>query len=118
MMPPRRRVSDARWYVRTWDWVTAPFVDGQEGLSLTRILSVFYAVIVWHSVESEHGIGLNALWLALASIACAFGKSSFSFLLRRINLMAEVRETSTRTTAESRTIEERRDYDSQIEPSP
>lgn len=68
-------------------WLTAPFVDGQEGLSLTRFISIYFAFLVGVSVEKQGGvITWTALWMAMISAAIAFGKSTFTFLLRRVQL--------------------------------
>jgi hypothetical protein len=60
------------------------FVDRRgEGLSLTRFMAIAFAALDCHIIERAHVVSANALWLALACFAVAFGKSTFEFLLRR-----------------------------------
>lgn len=120
-LPP----PDAPWYRKSWVWITAPLVDGQEGLSLTRFLAIYFAYLCGQSVQLSNGrISINALWLALAAAAIAFGKSTFSFLLRRLemrSLLSRSEEDSEqRVTINStqRVIQDRRDASAGIEPAP
>lgn len=65
-------------------FVFAIVVDSWDGLSLTRFLAVLFAYLVYFSVTALNGqITTNTLWLALAAASIAFGKSTFTFFLRR-----------------------------------
>jgi hypothetical protein len=114
--------SGRPWYAKAFYWITAPFVDGQEGLSLTRFLAIYFAILVGHLVEHQHAITANTLWLALASIATAFGKSTFTFLLRRLEMRSVIAQSDTTSethvVTEQKVIEERRDPVLGIEPTP
>lgn len=115
-MSPRERVSGVlravgidpvgtsptlRWLLAAWIFMSAPLVDGREGLSLTRFLSIYFASLVGYSVKEQKGvITLNALWLALASAAIAFGKSTFTFLLRRMAYRGEGKQIDINTRSE------------------
>lgn len=88
-------------------FVFALVVDGWEGLSMTRFLAMYFASLVGYSVRELHGvISGNALWLALAAAAIAFGKSTFTFLLRRISLTSSSVDVNVNATV--REIQERR----------
>jgi hypothetical protein len=98
---PQRRTEDRvtrAWPVRWWIWFTAPLVDGQDGLSLTRFLAIYFAIMVVHVVESTHTISPNALWVILAIFATAFGKSTFTFLLTKASIASQTSTTETTTT--------------------
>ena len=66
-----------------------------EGLSLTRFMAVAYTVLVFNAVLGNHPIGANVLWLALATFAVAFGKSTFTFLLARASLQSNTAQVDT-----------------------
>ena len=66
-----------------------------EGLSLTRFMAVAYTVLVFNAVLGNHSIGANVLWLALATFAVAFGKSTFTFLLARASLQSNTAQVDT-----------------------
>lgn len=84
-------------------FVFALVVDGWEGLSMTRFLAIYFASLVGYSVREQHGvISGNALWLALAAAAIAFGKSTFTFLLRRLSLVSTSADTTVREIVERR----------------
>lgn len=93
-------------------WFLAPFVDGWEGLSLTRFLAIYFAVVVGHAIEAGHAISGNTVWLAIAAAAIAFGKSTFTFFLRRVSLQSQ----STDLTARVETI--KKDATLGYEPAP
>jgi hypothetical protein len=69
---------------RLIEFCFAPIVDHWKGPSITRILALYFAALVGYVIVSTRAISLNALWLSLASLAAAFGKSTFSFLLQRM----------------------------------
>lgn len=85
---------------RAWEFLLAPFVDSYVGISITRLLAIFYALLIWHAVENAHVINNSALTLAIVTLAAAFGKSTFTFFLRR----AEFKQSSTQSDATSTTI--------------
>lgn len=71
----------------TFWFLMSPIVDGRgEGLSLTRFLSIFFAILAFHTAEMEHSISTNLLILMITIFAVAFGKSMFSFLLTRLSI--------------------------------
>ncbi len=91
-----KAVPDTFWFV-VW-----PLVDKRgEGVSITRLLVVSYTVMLWHILESppsSHAITANMLWLALASVAAGFGKSTFSFFLSKVALQSATTVTETTHT--------------------
>lgn len=110
------------WYVGRmwwlWFWIRCvpnvfwffayPFVDKRgEGLSLTRFMAISFVVLIFHVVESNgvHTISANTLWLALACFAVAFGKSTFTFLLSRMEMKAQNQTVETITTDTAKVIE-------------
>ena len=91
---PHRRASDARaWPVRYWFWVTAPLVDGQDGLSLTRFLSIYFALLIGRLVIATNVLTANMLWLAFMCCAVAFGKSTFTFFLMRLSMKSTTKDS-------------------------
>lgn len=65
-------------------FIFALVVDGWEGLSLTRFIAIEFAGLVAYSVIKSGGrISGNALFLAIISASIAFGKSTFTFFLRK-----------------------------------
>lgn len=105
MTPERRRTTDRAWYIAIvaepfW-FVLSLLVDKRgEGLSLTRFMAIAYTVLVFKAVVNNHPIGANTLWLALASFAVAFGKSTFTFLLTRASLRSQTTQADV-TVAET-----------------
>lgn len=101
----RRRHSDHPWYVLL---VTEPFwflfwplTDKRgEGLSLTRILACAFGCEDLHIMETNHAVTANQLWLALACFAVAFGKSTFTFLLTRIQLRSQTAQVDVKAAVE------------------
>ena len=104
---PQRRSGDRprAWPVRYWFWITAPLVDGQEGLSLTRFLSIYFALLIGRLVIATHVLTANMLWLAIVCCAVAFGKSVFTFLLTRMTLQSGTQDTTTITGDVSKIID-------------
>lgn len=96
------------WVADAFRWLFAPLVDGWHGLSLTRFLAIYFALLVGHLTEATHTLPANALWLSLAAIAAAFGKTTFTFLLSRMESRATVSQSDARTETISRVIQERR----------
>src|SRR3954463_91783 len=97
-------------HVRAWQFWLAPFVDRYVGVSITRLIALYFAYLVGLSIRLSHGtVGANALWLGLASIAAAFGKSTFTFLLQRMELKSTSVQTDARSESISTVITERRD---------
>lgn len=92
----RQKAKGGPWHVVAFQWVTKPLCDHDGQPSITRCLAIYYAILVGHSVEHNptHELTTNALWLALASMSAAFGKSTFTFLLSKAQLAA----TSTQAT--------------------
>lgn len=132
-MTPRQRISQAMRAIgfepvtvqtspvlRVTVWcarfLTAPFVDGQEGLSLTRFLAIYFAYLAGVSVQKSNGaISGNALLLCLISASIAFGKSTFTFLLHRWGVKAAVADITQRSTV---IVREERDPQLGADPSP
>ncbi len=92
------RAAHRRWddtVGRAWYDCTSQWRDKHSGdLSQTKVLATFFGIMDFYSVmaSTAHGITANQLWLALASMACAFGKSTFNFLLTRVSLQTSVEE--------------------------
>jgi len=91
-----------RWVAVAFVWLLAPLVDRWHGLSLTRFLAIYFALLCGHTIEQTHSVSINVLWLALATIATAFGKSTFTFLLARMEHKASVSEVTVHTIQERR----------------
>lgn len=108
------RITDAQygsidWWktmpIRSWQFWLAPLVDHYQGLSITRLIAVFFAGLVGLSIYLQGGVvGANALWLGLASISAAFGKSTFTFLLTKAQLASQTTQ-STVTTVSKEVVE-------------
>ncbi len=94
----RRRNTDQHWFVVAWQWLLAPIVEGWCGISLVRLLCIYFA---W-KVGQQPTITLNALWLALASLAAAFGEKVFVKLINQLSYKGrgEQRDTTERRTTE------------------
>lgn len=74
----------ASWPTRLRRTLIAPLTDKPDyELSLTRLLALFFAALIWHMVEAGHSLSVTQLTLALAIFAVAFGKSTFTFFLAR-----------------------------------
>lgn len=96
------------WPARAWEFCWAPLVDRYQGPSITRVLAAFFAAMCWRSLELGRSIGLNVLWLALACIAAAFGKSTFTFLLERMRYRGAAEQQDVRVDVAVRQVQERR----------
>lgn len=99
-----RRTEGGRRWPRTYAafrWCTKPICDHDGAPSITRCLAIYFAALVGHSVENhpQHEITTNALWLALASLSAAFGKSTFTFLLSKAQLVASSVQTNATTVS-------------------
>lgn len=106
-----------RWFVWLFKFIFALVVDGWEGLSMTRFLAVYFASLVGFSVRELKGvISGNALTLAIVAAAIAFGKSTFTFLLRRWAGRHESTDTTTNVTI--KTDAPLRDVDRGFQPTP
>lgn len=85
-------------------WCCLPFVDTHSGaVSITRVIALYFAWIVGTSIQQSHGaVSLNTFWLALATLAAAFGKSTFGFLLQKVQITSSIAatEASTRSTTD------------------
>lgn len=85
-------------------WCCLPFVDTHSGaVSITRVIALYFAWVVGQSIHDSHGVvSLNTFWLALATLAAAFGKSTFGFLLQKVQIASTIAatEASTRTTTD------------------
>lgn len=103
-------------------WTVSPIVDKRgEGISLTRLMAIAYTILVFHVVESTHVVGMNILWMVLAGYAVAFGKSTFTFLLTKMEMKATSSATESITANAAdiiREIKGRRDPKAGVEPSP
>lgn len=76
-----RGAGAAGWCDRQWR--RFPFVDAHSGdISITRSLAIYFAWVDGQEI-GKNGVTMNALWLALACLAAAFGKSTFTFLIDR-----------------------------------
>ena len=128
-MSPRERVTQAvravedssAWTWRTvtivWKWLMAPLVSHWQGLSLTRFLAAFIAVLVGHEVMvHEKSLSWVDFWMMLSAIATAFGKPVFAILLSRVglksstldrteNINAKIEQTVTQITDERRGLD-------------
>ncbi len=96
------QVGSRQWWIerplKTWEFWLAPLVDDYRGLSITRVIALFFAGLVGVSITMQHGtVSVNALWLGLAAISAAFGKSTFTFLLTKAQLASQ----STQSTVET-----------------
>jgi hypothetical protein len=103
---------------RALQFCLAPVVDGYKGISITRLMSIQFAVLVWVSVTQQLPVSMNTLWLALAAMAAAFGKSTFSFLLTRMQRSDTHTEARTVNETITHTIQERRDTGAGFEATP
>ncbi len=89
-----RRATDA--IVNAWHDCSSPWRDDhKKAFSLTKILATIGMLLACYSVGTSHAITLNHLWLVLASYACAFGKSTFNFLLTKMQYSASRAEAET-----------------------
>lgn len=101
------QIGSRQWWIeqprRTWEFWLAPLVDHYQGISITRVIALFFAGMVGVSIVMQHGeIGANTLWLGLAAISAAFGKSTFTFLLSKAQLAsATVQQTVTTVSRET-----------------
>jgi hypothetical protein len=79
------------------------------GFSLTKIIAGYFAYKVGFSIGALGGrVETNTLWLAMGSLAAAFGKSTFNFILSKMSLAG--------TTAQSDTLTlERKEVDVKIQ---
>lgn len=74
-------------------WRRLPFVDSHTGdISITRALAIYFAWKAGRVIDYNHGVTLNVLWLCLASLSAAFGKSTFGFLLTRMSYRGEAKQ--------------------------
>jgi hypothetical protein len=105
---PPRTLEDrwASFYAET----TNPLRDKPgAGFSMTKMIAAYFAYLVGFSIGALSGkIDTNTLWLALASLAAAFGKSTFNFLLSKVSLQATTTQTDTRSF-------DRKEVDTKIE---
>lgn len=80
----------------------APITDKpQYELSLTKLLAIGFAIIDLHVIETTHAVTWAEFWLALASLATAFGRSMFLAFLNRVQTTTTGSENITRTRTES-----------------
>lgn len=123
------RASDgpAPWYERyplsIWHTCTDPLRD-KPGMpiSMTKIIAGYFAYLTGYSITQQHGhVDVNTLWLALASLSAAFGKSTFNFLLSKVALQSTSTQSDSREVKDERvehTITERRDVNAGFEATP
>jgi hypothetical protein len=99
-------ITDSPWYDgwwrfgnRSWRFWWAPLVDDYKGISITRVIALLFAGFVGLSIDKQGGVvGANTLWLGLASISAAFGKSTFTFLLSRAEQKTQAVEQTVNQT--------------------
>ncbi len=98
-------------------WRRLPFVDGHTGdVSITRLIALYFAWLVGQSITMKTGeLSLNVLWLALAAVSAAFGKSTFGFLLQRMQFRSESVQVDVHQATE---IIDRRKLDQGMEATP
>lgn len=117
-----RRHSDPPgqwWITRVWVAATIPVRDKPGmSLSLTKILAIYFAVLLWHMVETKHDFTGTQLGLALAIFAVAFGKSTFTYFLKRNEFTTSIMQADVHVETENKEIIERRDPEHGIEPTP
>lgn len=109
-MSPRVRravVAVQTWPRRSWRFVMAPVTDKPDyDLSLTRLLAIYFALVIGHSIEQSpsHALSGTQLTLALATYAVAFGKATFTFFLARsrFNANLEQRDSTSRVDVTQR----------------
>lgn len=78
-----RRSSDLPWYWQIVHFLFAFLVDGWYGISLTRLLAIYFGkMAVDVSVETKHISG-NAVIVIIFCLAAAFGKGVFQLALSR-----------------------------------
>lgn len=92
-MPLGWRWCDPRCFLPAIFWFLMSFLcdKGSKTISITRLLVVFFAGLDAYSVWASpgHGITANHLWLAITCIAAGFGKSTFTFLLQRLEMKTQ-----------------------------
>lgn len=122
-MHRRRSDPDGQWWItRTWIAATTPVRDKPGmSLSLTKLLAIYFAAFLWHVVETKHDFTGTQLGLALAIFAVAFGKSTFTFFLKRNEFRTAIAQADVHVETVHRDVKEiieRRDPDAGIEPTP
>lgn len=118
----QRRAEAASRVTRTlWCRVITPVTDKPNyELSLTKILSIAFATVDIHVIErSNDKLTWMHVLLAIVCMATAFGKSTFTFLLRRLEVKgsAALIEQNVKATIDQ-TITARRLPDLGFEPTP
>lgn len=97
-----RRTADAPWPIRLTKWALAPAVDHWTGISLSRLVTMYFAYRVGVTIAPGTAITTNQAMLALGIIAASFGKSTLQFFLQRTQFKATAVDTVTTAIRESR----------------
>lgn len=118
----QRRAAAAGRATRTlWCRIIAPVTDKPHyELSLTKILAIAFAIVDIHVIEqSKDQLTWMHVLLAIVCMGTAFGKSTFTFLLSRMQLQGSASAAFTRTEQViDQTVTARRLPDLGFEPSP